>query len=177
MIKLLSQAEKYVADKKQEPSIYVPPSKTPNMKYILELFFDACKLCAGKYSEEDKHTIAVKIANVIELLLLHLEKITWDAYSDLDSVPFDQRSAIKFIYDDFGSVEIGKGTLADLLDNRGVENMMKNLDIKIEGTKSYVQMMEKEYPDWTREDGIEDRYFVLLAGEGLPDTHKWWKLN
>lgn len=36
------------------------------MQRILEVTFDACKLCAGKYSEEDKHSIAAKIANVMD---------------------------------------------------------------------------------------------------------------
>lgn len=54
---------------------------------------------------------------------------------------------------------------------------MKILDGKIEEAKIYVQWAEKKYPDWTRVDGVKDRYFVLLEGEGLPETHTWWKLN
>lgn len=177
MIEHLSEAENDVASQKLTDSEGRFLKVQPSANNVLDAVFDA-SLHFEKYCEEDKRTIAAKVANIVESLLDCLEYINYQRHAKLEANILRKRSAIQFLYDDFGSVLVDGKPLQDLLNEKGGQDIMKKLDAKIEDTKHTEKVIKSQ--NWGNPPGhigFGEQDNVFEDKEELLEKHKWWKLD
>lgn len=105
------------------------------IEYLLGTIFDF-GVSETKLNEGEKNMFSVKAKNLLGLIL-HYSRVEGEFISNrLESAPFRKRSALQFLFDDFGDVIIEGKSLRKVLQEIGIEEVMKILDLCIEQNKS-----------------------------------------